>query len=60
MNLPSRLYEIKVEQVNGPKWAATTTLLPVIKRFLQRKRREYGDIRIVYFNRLSNEFTLID
>ena len=57
--LPSRLYSIKVEQINGTKWASREEMsLRAIRRFLLRKRRDYGNIKITYFQRVSNDFTL--
>ena len=50
--LPSYSYYIKVEQVNGVHWSSTGhSSLRSIKRFLKRKRKQYGDIRIVSFKR---------
>ena len=59
MYLPSRLYSIKVSQVNGDKWAASGDLrLSMVRRFLKRKRKEYGDIKIEYLTRVSDDFAL--
>ena len=50
--LPSYSYYIKVEQVNGVHWASSGhASLRSLKRFLKRKRKQYGDIRIVSFKR---------
>jgi hypothetical protein len=57
MYLPSRIYFIKVEQINGDRWASSgINSLRAVRRFLKRKRREYGDIKIVSFYRQEERF----
>jgi membrane protease subunit (stomatin/prohibitin family) len=57
LEMPSKIYFIKVEQIDGHKWASNGDIsIQAAKRFLSRKRKEYGNCRIVSFYRTSEEF----